>query len=113
MKQFNHGGSYERRKKGIGKLDAQLKEWKPRIVVLKSKADKAKADTKMDYYKIIQVLEHKGDEVRTKLQELKIAGDEAWEDHNQALKKYGMNSRPPSMVRLKISNRQERRRRSV
>ena len=77
MKQFNHGGSYERRKKGIGKLDAQLKEWKPRIVVLKSKADKAKADTKMDYYKIIQVLEHKGDEVRTKLQELKIAGDEA------------------------------------
>ena len=87
MKQFNHGGSYDGRKKGIGKLDAQLKVWKPRIVVLKSKADKAKADTKMDYHKIIQVLDHKGDEVRTKLRELKTAVDERWEDHKSGFEK--------------------------
>jgi len=77
----------EERKAYEEKLDAQLKEWKSRIVVLKSKADRAKADTKMDYSKIIQVLEHKGDEVRTKLQELKIAGDEAWEDHKSGFEK--------------------------
>ena len=41
----------------------------------------------MDYYKIIQVLEHKGDEVRTKLQELKTAVDERWEDHKSGFEK--------------------------
>jgi hypothetical protein len=38
----------EERKAYEGKLNAQLKERKFRIVVLKSNADKAKADTKMD-----------------------------------------------------------------
>ena len=77
----------EERKAYEEKLDAQLKEWKSRIVVLKSKADKAKADTKMDYHKIIQVLDHKGDEVRTKLRELKTAVDERWEDHKSGFEK--------------------------
>ena len=71
----------EERKAYEEKLDAHLKEWKSRIAVLKAKADKAKADTKMNYYKIIQALEHKQDEAKTKLQELKAVGDEAWEDH--------------------------------
>ena len=71
----------EERKAYEEKLDAQLKEWKSRIAVLKAKADKAKADTKMNYYKIIQALEHKQDEAKTKLQELKAADDEAWENH--------------------------------
>jgi predicted ATP-binding protein involved in virulence len=70
----------EGRKAYEEKLDAQLKKWKSQIAVLKAKAEKAKADTKMDYYTIIQALEHKRDEARTKLQELKTAGDEAWEN---------------------------------
>jgi hypothetical protein len=34
----------------------------------------------IEYYKIIGNLQHKQDDVRTKLHELKTAGDEAWED---------------------------------
>ena len=62
------------------KLDAQLREWSAQNALLKAKADKAKADVKIDYYKTIDTLQSKQDEARTKLQELKTAGDEAWED---------------------------------
>jgi hypothetical protein len=72
----------EGRKAYEEKLDAQLKEWKSRITVLK-----AKADTKTDYDTIIQALEHKQDEAMTKLRELKTAGDEAWEDHKSGFEK--------------------------
>src|SRR3990172_4280781 len=70
----------EKRKAYEEKLDAQLKEWSAQIALLKAKADNAKADAKIEYYKTIDVLKHKQDEARTKLQELKTTGDEAWED---------------------------------
>ncbi len=69
----------DKRKAYEEKLDAQLKEWNAQITLLKAKAENAKADAKIDYYKSIEALEHKHDEARTKLQELKTAGDEAWE----------------------------------
>jgi len=62
------------------KLDAQLDEWSAQIGVLKAKADKAKAEVKIEYYKTIEVLERKQKDAKAKLQELKTAGDEAWED---------------------------------
>ena len=62
------------------KLDAQLKEYNAQIALLKAKAENARADAKIDYYKTIDALEHKKDEAKNKLQELKTAGDEAWED---------------------------------
>jgi predicted ATP-binding protein involved in virulence len=62
------------------KLDAQLKEWSAQIALLKTKADNAKAEVKIDYYKTIESLQHKQNDARTKLQELKAAGDEAWGD---------------------------------
>lgn len=61
------------------KLDAQLQEWSAKIVLLKAKAENAKADAKIGYYKTIDALEHKQNEAKTKLQELKTAGDEVWE----------------------------------
>jgi hypothetical protein len=70
----------DKRKAYEEKLDAQLKEWNAQIDLLKAKADKAKADVKIDYYKTIDTLQRKQDAARTKLQELKTAGDEAWED---------------------------------
>ena len=69
----------DKRKAYEEKLDAQLKEWNAQIALLKAKAANAEADAKIDYYKAIDTLEHKQDKVRTKLQELKTAGDEAWE----------------------------------
>ena len=69
----------DKRKAYEEKLDAQLREWSAQTALLKAKADKAKADVKIDYYKTIEALQHKQDEAKTKLQELKTAGDEAWE----------------------------------
>ena len=62
------------------KLDAQLKEWSAQIALLKAKADNAKADAKIEYYKTIEVLQSRQNNAKAKLQELKTAGDEAWED---------------------------------
>jgi len=70
----------DKRKAYEEKLDAQLKEWNAQIALLKAKAENTKADAKIDYYKTIEALEHKQDEAKTKLQELKSSGDEAWED---------------------------------
>jgi hypothetical protein len=62
------------------KLEAQLKEWSAQIALLRAKADNAKADAKIEYYKTVDALQHRQNEAKAKLQELKTAGDEAWED---------------------------------
>ena len=70
----------DKRKAYEEKLDAHLKEWSAQIALLKAKSDNAKADAKIEYHKIIDALQRKQNEAGTKLQELKTAGDEAWED---------------------------------
>lgn len=70
----------DKRKAYEEKLDAQLEEWNAQIALLKARADKARAEAKIEYYKTIEALQGKQDEAVTKLQELKTAGDEAWED---------------------------------
>ena len=70
----------DKRKAYEDKIDAQLEEWNVQIALLKARADKAKADAKLEYYKIIDTLQHKQDEAGTKLHELKNAGDDAWEE---------------------------------
>jgi predicted ATP-binding protein involved in virulence len=69
----------DKRKAYEEKLDTQLKEWDAEIALLKAKAENAKSDVKIDYYKTIETLEHKQDKAKTKVQELKTSGDEAWE----------------------------------
>ena len=69
------------------KLDAQLKEWNAQIELLKTRADKAKAEVKIEYYKTIEALQGKQNEAKTKLRELKTAGDEAWEDVKKGAEK--------------------------
>ncbi len=55
------------------KLYAQIQEWSVDIVLLKLKADTARADQKFEYFKAIKTLEHKQDEVKMTLQEVKAA----------------------------------------
>ncbi len=99
----------DKRKAYEEKLDAQLKEWNAQIALLKAKAENAKADAKIDYYKTIETLEAKQDEAKTKLQELKTAGDEAWEDRQEEVRKTsGLKSRPPIRCGFKIQIRQGR-----
>lgn len=62
------------------KLEAKLEEWNADINKLKAKADSAEADTQLEYYKQIDVLRTKQDEAKKKLNELKDASDDAWED---------------------------------
>jgi hypothetical protein len=57
-----------------------LEEWNAQISLLKARVDKVKAEVKIEYNKTIEALQHRQEEARTKLHELKIAGDEAWED---------------------------------
>jgi hypothetical protein len=70
----------DKRKAYEEKFDAQLKEWSAEIALLKAKADKAKAEAKIEYYKTIETLQDKQGAAGTKLQELRAAGDDAWED---------------------------------
>lgn len=70
----------DKRKAYEEKLDAQLEEWNAQIALFKARADKAKAEAKIEYDKTIEALQQRQDEVKSKLHELKTAGDEAWED---------------------------------
>ena len=70
----------DKRKAYEEKFDAQLKEWNAQIALLKARADKGKAEVKIEYYKTIEALQHRQNEAGTKLHELKTASDEAWED---------------------------------
>jgi predicted ATP-binding protein involved in virulence len=77
----------DKRKAYEEKLEAQLKEWGAQLALLKAKADNAKADAKIEYYKTIEALQSKQNEAKKKLQELKTAGDEAWESIKAGVEK--------------------------
>jgi hypothetical protein len=70
----------DKRKAYEEKLDAQLKEWSAQIALLRAKADKAKAEAKIEYYKMIEALQGKQETAAMKFQELRAAGDDGWED---------------------------------
>jgi hypothetical protein len=70
----------DKRKAYEAKFDAQLQEWSAEIALLSAKADKAKAEVKIEYYKTIETLQGKHDTAKTKLHELRTSGDDAWED---------------------------------
>lgn len=62
------------------KAAAQLRVWKADIEKLMAQADKAKAEGKIEFYKRAEALSAKYQTAKKKLQELKGAGDEKWEE---------------------------------
>jgi uncharacterized coiled-coil DUF342 family protein len=68
------------RKVFIDKLTAQLKEWDTEIDQLEAKAEKAKADVKVEYNQQVHELKQKKDAAKSKLEEIIKAGDEAWDE---------------------------------
>lgn len=62
------------------KLQSKLDEWNAEIDKLKAKADSAEADAQLEYHKQIEELRAMQDEAGKKFDELKEAGDDAWED---------------------------------
>ena len=61
------------------KRQAQLREWKAKIAVLKARADKAKAEQKIRYYETLEALQEKYQRAHKKLEALGAAGEDAWE----------------------------------
>ncbi len=70
----------DKRKAYEEKFDAQLEEGKAQIALLKARANKATAETKIEYFKTIEALQHGQETAKVKLRELKSAGDDAWEE---------------------------------
>jgi putative component of toxin-antitoxin plasmid stabilization module len=62
------------------KREAQLNEWGAKLQGLKAKAERAKADAKIEYQQQLKDLEAKQAAAREKLEHLKKAGEGAWED---------------------------------
>lgn len=61
------------------KMAAQLKEWNAMLEELKAKAQRASAGAKIQYQEQIELLRAKYDAAQAKLQELRTAGESAWE----------------------------------
>ena len=62
------------------RLAAQFEEWKPEIDRLKAKAEKAAADARVEYNKLIEDLQSRQKTARAKLDELRQASGGAWEE---------------------------------
>jgi len=69
------------------KLKGQLSEWRAEIDKMKAKADQAEGDAQLSYYKEIEDLRSRQEAARDKLDELRDAGDNAWEDLKTGLDK--------------------------
>jgi SMC interacting uncharacterized protein involved in chromosome segregation len=67
------------REEYIDKMTAQLKEWSRKIDELEFRARAAKADAGITYENRIKDMKTKREAVAKRLQELKGAGNEAWE----------------------------------
>lgn len=62
------------------KLEMQLQKWDEQVAVLKAKADKAKADAKIECCAVADALQRKRDEAQKRLKALKASGEGEWED---------------------------------
>lgn len=69
------------------KFDAQLKEWNAEIALLSAKADKTKAEAKIEYYEMIETLQGQHKEAKAKLLEIRAASEDAWEDLKEGAEK--------------------------
>jgi len=67
------------------KFEANLKELKAQIDVLEARADKVKAELKLDFKQQIKSLRQKRDSIANKLDQLKQSSGEAWKDLKNGL----------------------------
>lgn len=77
----------ETRKAYIDKMTTQLKQWDDELQQLKTIADRAKAEVKTEYYRQIDDLRARRENVQLKLNEIRNASDQAWENLKTGLEK--------------------------
>lgn len=61
------------------KWDAQMDEWSAEIAVLNARADKSKAESRIEYLETVEALQGKHADAKTKLLELRAATEDGWE----------------------------------
>lgn len=71
------------------KMAAQLREWKAQIDLLKAKAEKAGAEQKVAYHEQIENLRKHERKARERLDDLRDAGEDAWEHLVDGLERAG------------------------
>jgi tRNA/tmRNA/rRNA uracil-C5-methylase (TrmA/RlmC/RlmD family) len=62
------------------KMQAQLNEWKAGLEAFKEKADEEETNLQLEYYTLIDEIKLELAAAHKKLQQLKQAGDETWEE---------------------------------
>ena len=61
-------------------MQAQLDEWKIKLDAFKEKADQEETNLQLEYYTLIEEVKLELEVAHNKLQLLKQAGDETWEE---------------------------------
>lgn len=61
-------------------MQAQLDEWKIRLEAFKEKADQEETNLQLEYYTLIEEVKLELEAAHNKLQRLKQASDEVWEE---------------------------------
>lgn len=69
------------------KLRGKLSEWRADTEKLRAKAEQAEGDAQLAYYKELEELRSRQEAARGKLNDLRDAGDDAWEDLKAGLDK--------------------------
>ena len=64
----------------VQKMKAKLDEWNAEIAALEAKARGAQADARVEHEKHIAELRAERDQARARLDKLRAAGDDAWDD---------------------------------
>jgi hypothetical protein len=62
------------------KMQVQLDEWRAGLEVLKDKADQEETNLQLEYYTLIDEIKLELETAHKKLQQLKQAGDETWDE---------------------------------
>ena len=70
----------EKRNLYIAKIEANLRLYNARIAEMRAKAAVVQTDMKLEYLSQVENLEKKRDEFKEKHDQLKKAGEHAWED---------------------------------
>lgn len=70
----------ETRQEYEDKQENRLREWSGDIDLLRAKAADANAEGRIEYNRMIEHLEHKQRQARMRLEKLKMADEDAWED---------------------------------
>ena len=61
-------------------MQVRLDEWKARLEVFKEKADQEETNLQLEYYTLIDEIKRELETAHKKLEQLKQAGDETWEE---------------------------------